>query len=111
MNTTYLVIILAASAALSAAYAELLRRHPQWYRYNGKTWVTVVFGGVFILATLGVCWALGMITLDAVGLVTLVTAAWGAPIIVWQLSQSSAEEAIYESRMREKNNNDQNTRR
>lgn len=111
MNTSLIVAILAASAALSALYAEILRRRPQWYRYNGRTWVTVVLGGIFILATLAVCWAFGLITLDAIGLVILVTSAWGAPIIVWQLSQSSAERAIYESRARRKNNHDEDSRR
>lgn len=106
VNTVQLVLILAASAALSEGYAQILMRHPEWYRHNGRTWVTVVIGALCIIGTLGVCWYFGMIGLESIGLVILVSSAWGAPIIIWQREQSSAERAIYEARARRNNDHD-----
>lgn len=83
-----LVFILAASAALSIGYCVVLERLHDIYTPD-HIWVTVALGNAFILGSAAICAWLNLLQWQDVGIFFLMNAAWGVPVISWQLWQAA----------------------
>ncbi len=88
-----LVIVLVGLFAWCALYARVLALHPQWYLPNNKTWVTVLFGFLWILIALAILVSYGIFGLADFGIVILCCSAAGAPIVIWQYIQDARQRA------------------